>query len=43
MLTAARLAHPERFTPADPTPKILNLPASAWINKPDTTTDHAAA
>jgi putative transposase len=43
VLTAARLAHPERFTPADPTPKILNLPASAWINKPDTTTDHAAA
>jgi hypothetical protein len=32
-LTAARAANPERFTTAT-TPKILNLPDTAWINPP---------
>jgi transposase InsO family protein len=33
-LTAARTAHPERFTTTT-SPKILDLPQAAWINKPD--------
>ena len=32
-LTAARLAHPERFA-TNTDPKILALPESAWINQP---------
>ena len=34
-LTAARAAHPERFSTADRLPKILTLPDQVWINKPD--------
>ena len=33
-LTAARLATPERFSPTTTTPKMLELPAAAWINPP---------
>ncbi|GLY33970.1 transposase [Kineosporia sp. NBRC 101731] len=33
-LSAARAAHPERFTTTPVLPKILRLPTSAWINKP---------
>jgi hypothetical protein len=34
-LDRARQAHPERFASAAGLPKILDLPASAWINRPD--------
>lgn len=34
-LAEARRANPERFGPIDPAPKILELPAAAWINKPE--------
>ena len=37
-LTAARLATPERFGPAPSAPKLLELPAAAWINPPIETT-----
>jgi len=33
-LTAARAAHPERFSTTRLLPKILDLPEQAWINKP---------
>ena len=33
-LTAARQATPERFGPTPSTPKMLELPAAAWINPP---------
>lgn len=41
-LAAARTKHPHRFTSATD-PKILALPGPAWINKPQETTDKAAA
>ncbi len=34
-LAAARTAHPERFGAADRLPKILHLPDTVWINKPE--------
>ncbi len=34
-LTAARHAHPERFTSPSQLPKILHLPEQVWINQPD--------
>ncbi len=34
-LAAARQAHPERFGRHDPAPKILDMPKTAWINKPE--------
>lgn len=40
-LTAARAAHPERFT-TDRDPKILDLPQTAWINQPDDQLQQAA-
>ncbi len=41
-LAAARAAHPERFnTTTDP--KILALPADAWINQPADPPDDAVA
>ena len=42
VLTAARAAHPERFTTTRD-PKILAIPNSAYINKPPETTDHELA
>ncbi|MBI3688530.1 MAG: hypothetical protein HY241_14585 [Actinobacteria bacterium] len=33
-MTAARAAHPERFTTPRVLPKILDLPDTVWINKP---------
>lgn len=33
-LAATRLAHPERFAAGQVLPKILRLPATAWINEP---------
>jgi len=42
VLAQARVRHPERFGTAD-TPKILNLPADAWINKPATEPDRPGA
>jgi transposase InsO family protein len=41
-LAAARTKHPHRFTTATD-PKILAPPGPAWINKPQATTDKAAA
>ncbi|WP_442972832.1 IS3 family transposase [Rhodococcus sp. G-MC3] len=38
VLDAARAAHPHRFG-TTATPKILDLPDTAWINKPAETTD----
>jgi len=34
VLAQARADHPERFGATNPAPKILDLPADAWINKP---------
>lgn len=34
-LERARQTHPERFASGAGLPKILDLPASAWINRPD--------
>ena len=34
VLAAARAAHPERFGAGNAAPKVLALPAAAWINKP---------
>ena len=34
VLAQARVDHPERFGATNPAPKILDLPADAWINKP---------
>jgi transposase InsO family protein len=34
-LTAARAAHPQRFSTTRLLPKILDLPDQVWINKPD--------
>jgi putative transposase len=34
-LTAARQAHPERFTTTALMPKILHLPDTVWINRPE--------
>ena len=34
-LTTARTAHPQRFGTTRPLPKILDLPAQVWINKPE--------
>ncbi|WP_432507200.1 integrase core domain-containing protein, partial [Kineococcus arenarius] len=31
----ARQAHPERFAAEPALPKVLDLPTSAWINRPD--------
>ncbi len=36
VLADARRAHPERFGSSDRGPKILDLPAESWINKPAT-------
>ena len=36
-LQQAREAHPERFASGTGAPKILDLPTSAWINRPDDT------
>ncbi|MFD9664837.1 hypothetical protein ACFWAY_24960 [Rhodococcus sp. NPDC059968] len=36
VLARARLDHPERFGTPSITPKILDLPTDAWINKPAT-------
>jgi transposase InsO family protein len=41
-LAKARAAHPERFT-TDTDPKILALPADAWINPPAQPTETAVA
>ncbi|BCJ64808.1 hypothetical protein GCM10009779_66250 [Polymorphospora rubra] len=38
-LTAARAANPERFGTSRLLPKILDLPAQVWINKPDQKTE----
>ena len=40
-LAAARAAHPERFT-TNRDPKILDLPQTAWINKPEDQSQPAA-
>ena len=40
-LAAARAAHPERFT-GTTDPKILDLPQTAWINKPEDQSQPAA-
>ncbi|QIX53641.1 transposase (plasmid) [Rhodococcus sp. DMU1] len=42
MLARARARHPERFGTAG-TPKILDLPADAWINKPAAEPDRPGA
>lgn len=41
-LTAARQAHPERFS-TDADPKILALPQTAWINQPEAPATQAVA
>jgi putative transposase len=41
-IDAARQAHPERFRSARDLPRILDLPNSAWINRPPPTTAPAA-
>jgi putative transposase len=41
-LAAAREQHPNRFTTSN-TPKILTLPATAWINQPTETDQNPAA
>ncbi|MFC9769508.1 hypothetical protein [Rhodococcus jostii] len=38
VLAQARAEHPERFG-TEGTPKILDLPSDAWINKPAAETD----
>jgi len=42
-MTAARAAHPERFTTPSTLPKILTLPDTAWINQPPTPTQDQQA
>ena len=42
ILAAARADTPERFTTSTP-PKILHVPATAWINPPQPEPDQSAA